>query len=68
MNLLLNPNIDAAAALDVAFFATVLDLFDYKFSVSVQTVSALFREDFKLYIVNAKLRQIGGCPEMTSDQ
>ena len=39
---LLDPNLDPNRALDLAFFFTVLDLFDYKFSVDPQTVQSLF--------------------------
>ena len=56
--------LESRTALDVAFFFTVLDLFDLKFSVDLATLSQLVREDFKVYLVNTKLRQIGGCPEI----
>ena len=56
----LDPNLDPNHALDLAFFFVVLDLFDYKFSVDLRTIGQLFREDFKIYLINAKLRQISG--------
>ena len=56
----LDPNLEPNHALDLAFFFVVLDLFDFKFSVDLRTIGQLFREDFKIYLVNAKLRQISG--------
>lgn len=58
-------NLTGVRALDLAFYFTVLEIFDFKFSVRLETVEQLFRQDFKVFIVNAKLRHInGGCPDL----
>ena len=64
---LLNPQLDHTHALDLAFYLTVLDLTDYKFSVRQEQTSTLFAPEFKLYLINAKLKHIGKCPQATDD-
>ena len=61
----LDPQINQSRAIDLAFFFTVLEMFEYKFAVDPSTISQLFREDFKLYLINCKLRHIGGCPQIS---
>ena len=61
----MNPKLSGERAVDLAFFFTVLDIFDYKFSLDLQTIGQLFREDFKIFLINSKLRQIGGCPDIS---
>lgn len=58
----LDPQLDQSRAINLAFFFTVLELFDYKFAVDPNAINQLFREDFKLYMINCKLKHLGGCP------
>ena len=57
---LLDPTIDENKALDVAFYLTIFELFEYKYSVELSQIGLLFRPDFKTYLINVKLRSLGG--------
>ena len=67
LELLLNPDLDKTTALNIAFYVTVLDLFDFKYSVDLNSVAHLFREDFKVYLINTKLKHLGGCPLINAE-